>query len=124
MRVMALSDDYLSLYTVDPVTGSYIECTSSEEYSTLGFGKDGDDFFTQGIIDGRQVVYPEDLAKYLRGFKKGKILEDIKKQGVFRLEYRLVMGEQLRPVCLKIVPFQQDGTTKLLASVRALAERR
>jgi hypothetical protein len=124
MRVMALNDEYYTLYSVDPDTGGYIECTSSDEYCALGFNKTGEDFFTQGVIDGRRVVFPEDLPHYLQDFKKGTILESIRKQGFFRLDYRLVIGREVRPVCLKIIPFQENGTRKLLATVRAIGERR
>ena len=44
VRAMALSDGYLSLYTVDPVTDYYIEFTSSDDFATLKTPKKETDF--------------------------------------------------------------------------------
>ena len=123
-RVMALSEDYLSLYTVDPETGAYVEYSASDDYASLGFGKTGEDFFAQGIADGRRTVYPADLHRYLERFNRENVLREIGETGVFKLQYRLVIHGQPRPVSLKIARFQEDGETKLVAGVRAWRVRR
>ena len=123
-RVMALNEDYLSLYTVEPSTGRYVEYTASEDYETLGFGKTGDDFFRQGLIDGRRAVVPEDLPFYLEHFTKDEILGEIHRQGVFRLVYRLMIRGREQKVILKIAPFKENGTEKLFAGVRTWRDRR
>jgi len=43
---------------------------------------------------------------------------------VFKLQYRLVIHGQPRPVSLKIARFQEGGGTKLVAGVRAWRVRR
>ena len=117
-RVMAISEDYLSLYSVSVETGKYIEYTAAAEYETLGFEKEGADFFRQGIIDGKKAVYPEDLPGYLRDFTKENVLRKIREEGRFSIHYRLVIqGEPVR-VSLKISPFQDGRDARLLAGVR------
>ncbi len=123
-RVMALSEDYLSLYSVDPETGAYVEYSASDDYASLGFGKAGEDFFTQGIADARRTVYPADLNRFLERFNRENVLREIRENGVFKLQYRLVIHGQPRPVTLKIARFQDGGETKLVAGLRAWRVRR
>ena len=117
-RMMAISEDYMSLYSVDAETGRYIEYTASTDYETLGFAKEGEDFFLQGAADGKKVVHPEDLQYYLSEFTKENVLKEISETGKYMIHYRLVIrGEPVR-VSLKIVPLQEDREKKLLAGVR------
>ncbi len=118
-RIMAISEDYLSLYMIYTDTGRYIEYTSSDEYEAFGFAKEGEDFFLQGVEDGKKVVCPEDLPKYLEGFTKENILREIEENGAFKLHYRLMLQRGPHPVTLKIVAFNEGKEKQLLASVRA-----
>ena len=117
-RVMAIAEDYISLYSVDPESGRFIEYTSSPEYETLGLPREGDDFFRQAIEDGEKVIFPEDLPKYLEGFTKDNILQSIRESGKFSMSYRLVIREEPVFVSLKIAPFQTGMDEKFLAGVR------
>jgi len=123
-RVMALSEDYLSLYTIDWETGHYIEYSASEDYASLGFGKEGEDFFHQGIIDGRRTVHPEDLPRYLEHFNRENVLREVRENGVFKLQYRLVIHGESRPVSLRIARFQEGEVQRLVAGVQARRVRR
>lgn len=118
-RIMAISEDYLSLYAIDKDTGRYLEYTSSDEYESFGFAKEGKDFFLQGVLDGKKVVCPEDLPKYLEGFTKENVLREIQENGAFKLHYRLMLERGPHPVTLKIVSFNEGKEHQLLASVRA-----
>ena len=122
-RMMALSDDYLSLYSVDPATGRYIEYSATSEYETLGFAKEGEDFFLQGVVDGKKTVHPDDLPQYLEEFTKENVLEETHKGNVFKMQYRLVIGGVARPVSLRIARFKENGEEKLVAGVRAWRQR-
>ena len=123
-RVMALSEDYLSLYTIDWETGHYIEYSASEDYASLGFGKEGEDFFRQGIIDGQRTVHPEDLPRYLEHFNRENVLREVRENGVFKLQYRLVIHGKPRPVSLRIARFQEGEVQRLVAGVQARRVRR
>lgn len=122
-RVMALSGNYLSLYTIEPETGSYTEYIATEEYESLGFAKVGNDFFRQGILDGEKTVCPEDLPGYLSDFTKEKVLSQIHEKGVYHLRYRLMIQGRPKPVLLKIVSVREQEGIRLIAGVREWKER-
>lgn len=123
-RIMALSEDYLSLYMIDPETGKYVEYSSTEEYESLNFAKEGDDFFLRGIEDGKKVVCRDDLPKYLERFTKENIMRDIKELGMFTMHYRLMIDGKPNPVSLRIAMIREDGREKLIAGVRVWKDRR
>ena len=122
-RIMSLTEGYLSLYSVDPVTGAYIQCSTTEQYEHLGFDPDGEDFFFRGREDGKRTVHPEDLPRYLEGFTKENVLRTVREKGVFTLNYRLVIRGEPVPVTLKIVLAPEKGGDHLIAGVRAWSER-
>ena len=122
-RVMALSEDYLSLYSVDPDTGRYIEYSASDEYETLGFAKEGADFFLQGIVDGEKTVHPDDLPGYLARFTKENVLRETRERRIFRMDYRLVINGQPKPVSLRIARYRDGAEEKLVAGVRTRTAR-
>ena len=124
VRVMALSDGYLSLYTVDPATGHYIEYSSSDDYDSLGIAKEGDDFFRQSLIDGEKHICPEDMPTFRREFQRDNMMREIREHGSFKLQYRLLINGRLRPVTLKLALFKENGEQKIVVGVRAWKESR
>ena len=123
-RVMAITEDYISLYSVDPETGKYIEYDATEEYRSLGFARQGDDFFRQGVTDGKRTVDPEDLPAYLAGFTRENVLREIRENRIFKMHYRLIIRGESRRVTLKIAQYQEGTETRLFAGVRAWQERK
>ncbi len=119
-RVMALTENYISLYSVDPDTGSYVEYTSTEAYESLGLAKEGKDFYRRAVEDVKRTVYPDDLPGFLDAFTMEKILTEIRTTGFFTLHYRLMIGGKPQPVMLKIAPFIEGRERRLLVGVRAL----
>ncbi len=119
VRVMALSDGYLSLYTVDPETGYYLQYTCSDDYDTLGTSKEGEDFFAQSRKDVPKVLHPDDLPEFLERFTKENILRDIEEHGRCTIRYRLMVGGEPQPVELRIAPFKEANKRKLLVGVKA-----
>lgn len=118
-RLMAISEEYLSLYAIHLETGRYLEYTASEEFEALGFAKEGEDFFAQAVIDGKKVICPEDLPRYLEKIRKENILREIEQNGAFKMDYRMKLGNGTQEVTLKIVSFTEGEDRQLLASVRA-----
>ncbi len=116
VRVMALSDGYLSLFTVNPETGKFIEYTRS--YATLGTPKEGDDFFGQSIENVPKVLYPDDQAGFLARFSKENILREIREKGSFTIQYRLMMDGVPTPAELRIAPFREGKGLRLFAGVK------
>ena len=123
-RVMALSEDYLSLYSVDPETGRYVEYNSTDDYKTLGLNKGGEDFFRQSIIDAKKTFHPDDLPRFLQEFSREKILREINENRIFKLQYRLLINGQPTPVSLRIARYREGSEEKLVAGVRAWKARK
>ncbi len=124
VRLMALSEDHMSLYAIDPETGRYVEYSASDEYESLGFAKEGEDFFLEGVVEGERTVCADDLPRYLEAFSRENVLRSIRETGVFKLQYRLVINGEPRPVSLKIARFTEGNREKLVAGVRAWKTRR
>ncbi len=118
-RVMALAENYLSLYTINPETGYYHEYSTSDVYDSLGLDREGKDFFEDARINGEKSIYHEDLQEYYRVFTKENIMKDIRETGVFKMHYRLVLHGEPRPVSLRIAPVKESDGVKLVAGVRA-----
>ena len=123
IRVMALSDDYLSLYTVDPDTERFIEYSSSEDYDTLGVAKEGSDFFGQSVKNADRYFYSEDIPAFRRQFTKDNVMREIRAHGSFKTQYRLMINGAPRPVTLKAALFKEDEEEKLVVGVRAWRRR-
>ena len=123
-RVMALSEDYLTLYMVNPETGRYIECNATTEYESLGLAKEGEDFFKQCLINAEAAICPEDLEQFKRQFTKEKILKGVQENGMYKINYKLMIQGEPRPVTLKIAPFKEGTEEKLVMGVRAWRMRK
>nr|MCR5843624.1 hypothetical protein [Oscillospiraceae bacterium] len=122
-RVMALSGDYLSLYTIEPDTGRYYQFNANGDYTSLGLAITGDDFFRQTLIDVQNVVFPDDLPLFRERFTKENILRVIKEEGLFQIRYRLLIKGIPTPVILKIVSVKERDGERLIAGVRVWRER-
>jgi len=122
-QMMAISEDYFILYSVDPNTDHYVEFTATPEFEQLGIAKEGTDFFRNSVENSKKLICPEDLDKFLQAFTKEKVLEAIRSNGKFTLAYRLMLHGEIQPIFLKIVSFHDGKTEKLLASVRKWRNR-
>ncbi len=118
-RVMALSEDYLTLYMVNPETDSYVEFSATSEYRSLGLAQEGKDFFRVAAENVRLVLHPDDLPGFLQSFSREKVLQAVHETGSFRINYRLMLGGESRPVTMKITPFREGDGERLLVGIRA-----
>ena len=118
-RVMALSEDYLTLYMVNPETERYVEYNATDEYKSLGLAVEGEDFFRQCIINSEKVICPDDREQFRQRFTKENILKGIQEDGMFKMNYKLMIQGEERPVTLKIAPIKDDTGEKLVMGVRA-----
>ncbi len=123
IRIKALSDGYLTLYTVDPDTGRYIEYSSSDDYDTLGVAKEGEDFFRQSIANAGKYFFPDDVEVFRKQFTRENIMRTIRASGSFKTQYRLMINGEPRPVTLKAAMFREGGEEKLVVGVRAWRKR-
>ena len=124
VRVMALSDGYLTMFTVDPKTGSYVEYSSSEDFDSLGAKKDGDDFFRQAYTDAFTHCYAEDRQRFQEQVTLENVLREIRLHGKFSINYHLIIKGEPVPVTLKASLFKDGDEDKLVVGVRAWKDRR
>jgi diguanylate cyclase (GGDEF)-like protein len=123
VRIMALSDGYLTMFTVDPKTGSFIEYSSSEDFDSLGAKKEGDDFFRQAYVDAFTHCYAEDRQRFQEQVTLENVLNEIRLHGKFSINYRLIIKGEPVPVTLKASLFKDGDDDKLVVGVRAWNDR-
>ena len=118
-RVMALSDGYMSVFTIDPDTGNYTEYSSSDEFASLGAAKEGEDFFTQALIDSEKYFHPDDVERFHEAFTKDAVMNEIREKGRFRISYRLMLNGVPTWTMLIIAPFKEGDRERLVAGIKA-----
>ena len=119
VRIMALSDGYLTLVTVDPRTGRYFQYTSSEDFDSLGTTAEGEDLFKQASVDAETMCHPEDRQRFRQSFTLDNVMREIQQNGSFSINYRLIIRGEPRPVTLKAALFKDGDEEKLVVGVRA-----
>lgn len=85
----SLAEQYDTLYVIDIATSTYIEISSTDEYKKLNVPATGNDFFAESRRSIRKYVHPKDKDKAIRIHYKDVMLDNLKKQRYFSLEYRL-----------------------------------
>ena len=118
-RVMALSEDYLTLYMVNPETDRYVEYNATDEYKSLGLAVEGEDFFRQCLINAEKVICADDREMFRQKFTKENIMKGIEEAGLFKMNYKLLIQGEERPVTLKISPVKEGAEKRLVMGVRA-----
>ena len=119
-RIAALAGNYIALYIVDPVTEQFFKYSSSKEYAQLGLTEQGEAFFDQVITDGEKVLYPEDRERLLHILTKDNVLREIRQNGLFVYNYRLLIEDRYVPVSLRATLLREDGGEKILFGVNRL----
>ena len=116
-RIAALSGDYIVLYTIDPVTGHYFEYSTTSDFESLGISKEGDDFFTDAAENAQTRIYYEDLPMHMEVFSKENILAGIRKNGIFTMDYRLMIKGIPVPVSLRAAILEEDGVERMILGI-------
>lgn len=116
-RLRALAGEFLSIYIVDPETNRYRVFSADAGLETFSLPKQGPDFFTESRERIPNVIYPEDLNRFLSAFTRETILADIERHGIFTLSYRLMLEGKPRYVRLKAVMVEEKEGTRLIVGV-------
>ena len=124
IRMMALSDGYVALYTVDLKTEHFIEFSASDDVASIGVAQEGDDFFQQSFVNAESYCYAEDLQGFREQFTRENVLQLIQENGSFSISYRLMIHDEPKQVTLKAVLLKNEDTEKLLIGVRAWRDRK
>jgi hypothetical protein len=117
-RIMALSGSYICLYTVDVESDRYVEYKSTPGFKGLGFARQGEDFFEACITNGSEVVYKDDLPMYLANVTKENILKNVRENGIYELEYRLMLDGKPQDVKFKAALVNENGLDRVEIGVK------
>ncbi|MBR1524080.1 MAG: EAL domain-containing protein [Lachnospiraceae bacterium] len=116
-RITALAGDYISFYTVDPETDQYSEYNASKDYDDLKLAKEGNSFFEVAKLQSERVIWHEDLDMFGKMFSKENIMQSIEKNGVFILNYRLMLKGEPTYVSLKAAKVFENGKMRIIVGV-------
>ena len=105
-------------YSIEPGTGRYVEFSASEDYSSFELAKEGEDFFGQVKINSPKAVVPEDLPFYSSAFTEENVLREIKRNGLFAINYRLNLNGTVTPVCLRAAIVRESDGEKLIVGIQ------
>lgn len=117
-RISALSGEYIAFYTVNPQTNHYLVFDAQEDYQRLGINREGEDFFSESMVDARTVIHQDDQDAFHKAFTKENILKEIETVGSFHMEYRLLLNGKPQPVILKAVKTLENGEERLIVGVK------
>ncbi|SOC01644.1 bifunctional diguanylate cyclase/phosphodiesterase [Pseudobutyrivibrio ruminis] len=116
-RIMALSGEFINIYSVDPVTNNYVSYNSSEEYGRLNLAMKGEDFFEETARNVWRTFHPDDIKDFLKVFDKKTVLKRIEEDGIFVYKYRVIVEKQVVHWCLRATLIQEDNEARLLVGV-------
>ena len=116
-RINALSQDYICIYTVDPATGHYYEYTATNDYAGLGLAKEGDDFFATARKESVRHVYPDDIEKFQTLLTLERVMDEIKRSGLFSLQYRMILDGEPTYVGVKAAMIEEKDGPQLILGV-------
>ena len=122
-RITALSGDFICIYTVDPETDDFVEYGATSEYEALGLQKSGKDFFGVSKKEGKRSVYPEDLGRFEAFMNKETVFNEIKENGIFAFNYRLMIhGEPVYVMLKATIVEEQDGPQLIVGVINVDAQ--
>ena len=116
-RLSALNGNLIVLYFVDPDTEQYVEFSSTRAYENYGIAKQGAGFFDSIYANSLKTVHPEDQTLVQSQLTKKNVLEAIRQDGVFVMNYRLLIGDVPSYVRLKAAMIDEDGKPNLIIGV-------
>ncbi|WP_026508590.1 sensor domain-containing diguanylate cyclase [Butyrivibrio sp. MC2013] len=116
-RILALSGDYICMYSIDMDTNAFVEYSSSGDYSSMNVPKEGSDFFAQPFTDGMEKIYVDDRPLFSSVFSKEEVLKQIDEKGLFTMNYRIIFEGELRYVCLKVAKVSEENGKRLIAGI-------
>ena len=113
----ALSRDYFSIYYVDTETDQFLEFSAYDAYRDLNIETSGEDFFALSRRNVLRVMYKPDQERFLAVFTKENVLQEIERNGVFTLTYRLMFGDTPTYVSMKITGISDRNDSHIVIGV-------
>ena len=117
-RLHALTGSFICVYVVDPTTDRYREFSATDDYiESFAQAKDGTDFFGTVRSAALTYNYPEDTELFLSAFTKEKILAEIERNGIFTLDYRVLMEGKPLYVQMKAAMVEEKEGRRLIVGL-------
>ncbi|MBE5905390.1 MAG: GGDEF domain-containing protein [Lachnospiraceae bacterium] len=116
-RIAALAGDFLAIYAVDPMTDAFIQYSTTDAFNSIGALSEGEDFYKESCKNAQLVVYGPDRKYFFEHFKKDLILNEIEKNGIFTLQYRLLVQRRPVHVRLKATKIQEKEEDRIILGI-------
>ena len=116
-RIAALLGDFICIYIVDPEDDTYLEYSATGDYEGLGLAKSGEDFFERALIEADTKIYFEDRDRFKARFIKEKVMEGIRNNGAYSIEYRLMINGKPVDIRLKAALVEENNGPQLIIGV-------
>ena len=117
-RLMALSEDYLCIYVINPDDNSYSEFQANSEFGSLGISKEGKDFFEETQKNADFAVAEEDREVFKKRHTKESILKNIETDGVFSSRHHMLINDKHVMVSVRCVLVKENGENRLIMGIR------
>ena len=112
---MALAQRYEVIYQVNINTDEFLEYSASEKYSRLEVGARGSDFFGLTQENMRKDIFEEDYPMMALAMQKETLLKNLKANGKFIINYRLLLDGRPQFVTLLAVKPKEDSDHIIVA---------
>ena len=120
-RLHALTGGFIAVYVVDPETNRYREFSATDDYAeSFAQAKEGTDFFEKVREEARVFNHPDDLDHFLSVFTKENVMSEIRRCGIFSMDYCVVM--EGKPLHVQLKATMTEGKEGLRLIV-GLADR-
>ena len=113
-RISALAGDFFCIYVVNPETCQYREISATSNFESFDRFREGENFFSDSRIKAEKLIYPEDQGLFISMVTREKVLDEVDKNGLFTLSYRIMLDGEPRYVQLKAVMLEEDEGKRLI----------
>ena len=112
---LALSINYFGVFYVNIKTDDYERYDVDNQRQTIEKIEDGKDFFYVSTIHAKKYVYKDDLDKFSYALRKENLLNELKNNHLFNMEYRQIINGIPTYVSLKVVNLLNDSDHIVIA---------
>ena len=113
-RISALAGDFFCIYVVNPETTQYREISATSGFDSFDRYREGEDFFADSREKAEKQIYPEDQGLFISMVTRERVLEEVEKNGLFTLSYRIILNGAPRYVQLKAVMLEESEGKRLI----------
>ena len=120
--LLALFENYESIYDVDALTFAYHCYYESEAFHELRIERSGEDFFADLHENVEKAIYPADWEYVHKTHEKDTMLEELSRKKEYSVVYRLLLNGEPRYHKMRAVLKTIDGRPHILVGIRNIDE--